>query len=93
MRFEWDAAKDRANYAKHGVNFETAARVFNDPNYLLIEDRTGEDRETRWHAIGMVGTTVLLVVHVYRSETDEEEVIRIISARKAREYESRGYFR
>jgi hypothetical protein len=92
MRFQWDAAKDRANHAKHGVNFETAARVFEDPNYILIEDRTGGDGETRWHAIGLVGAVVLLVVHVYRSTIDEEQIIRIISARKARKQESRGYF-
>jgi hypothetical protein len=92
MRFQWDAAKDRANHAKHGVNFETAARVFEDPNYILIEDRAGGDGETRWHAIGLVGAVVLLVVHVYRSTIDEEQIIRIISARKARKQESRGYF-
>ena len=68
------------------------ARVFEDPNYILIEDRTGGDGETRWHAIGLVGAVVLLVVHVYRSTIDEEQIIRIISARKARKQESRGYF-
>ena len=92
MRFEWDAAKNRANHVKHGVTFETAARVFEDPNYIVIEDRTGGDGETRWHAIGLLGAVVLLVVYVYRSTIDEEQIIRIISARKARKQESRGYF-
>ncbi len=47
MRFEWDAAKSRINQTKHnGLDFETAARVFNDPSMLLIEDRIvdGEQR-------------------------------------------------
>jgi hypothetical protein len=54
MRFEWDAAKNRANQAKHeGVDFETAARVFDDPDMLLLEDRVVAG-EQRWHAIGAV---------------------------------------
>lgn len=54
MRFEWDAAKDRANQAKHdGLDFETAARVFDDPDLLLLKDRVIEG-EQRWHAIGAV---------------------------------------
>jgi uncharacterized protein len=52
MCFEWDAAKDRANQAKHdGLDFETAARVFDDPNMLLLKDGVVET-EQRWHAVG-----------------------------------------
>jgi uncharacterized protein len=51
-----------------------------------------EDGEERWHAIGMVDAVLLLVVHVYRSTNDEEEIVRIISARKASKHEGRGYF-
>jgi uncharacterized DUF497 family protein len=86
-----DAEKNATNQAKHGVSFEVAARVFHDPNYLLRQDRIDEDGEQRWHAIGMVDAILLLVVHVYRSTSDEEEIIRIISARKASKNESRGY--
>jgi uncharacterized protein len=93
MQFEWDESKNRANRMKHGVDFGTAARVFTDPNYLLIEDRVDETGEQRWHAIGLAGAEPLLVVvHVYREEEHGEEIVRIISARKARESESRRYF-
>ncbi len=92
-RYEWDAAKDRANRTKHGVDFRTAARVFDDPNMLLIEDRTDEEGEQRWHALGLVGgRALLIVVHVYREAENSEEIIRIISARKANQRESRFYF-
>jgi hypothetical protein len=90
--FEWDEEKDAANQRKHGVDFESAARVFADPDYVLREDRTDEGGEMRWHAIGLVEAVLLLVVHVYRSSIDGEEIIRIISARKARKQERRGYF-
>lgn len=93
MRFEWDAAKDRANQAKHdGLNFKTAARVFDDPDMLLLKDRVIEG-EQRWHAIGAVMAAVLLVVHVYREDDENgEETIRIISAREASQRERGIYF-
>ena len=94
MRFEWDAAKDRANQTKHGVDFLTAARVFADPNLVLVEDWIDGEGERRWHALGIVEGVepLLVVVHVYREAEDGEEIVRIISARKARKYESRPYF-
>ena len=92
-RFEWDAAKDRANRMRHGFDFKTAARVFDDPNMVLVEDRIDEEGEQRWHALGMVWDRFLLVVvHVYREAQNGEEIIRIISARKANQHESRVYF-
>ena len=49
MRFEWDTKRNRINQAKHnGLDFETAARVFDDPNVVLMHDRV-IDGETRWH--------------------------------------------
>jgi len=92
VRFEWDEEKNAVNLSKHGVSFELAAHVFADPDYVLREDRVDEDGEMRWHAIGLVDAVLLLVVHVCRSNVDGEEIIRIISARKAREHEGRGYF-
>ncbi|MFB3920404.1 MAG: BrnT family toxin [Terriglobia bacterium] len=82
MRFEWDEQKSRSNLAKHQVSFETATLVFDDPFALSIYDRTVEG-EDRWHTLGLVGgVVILLVVHTHTAE-DEEEVIRIVSARKA----------
>jgi uncharacterized DUF497 family protein len=94
MRFKWDDEKNRINQRKHGgLAFETAALVFNDPLTLFRKDRIVEG-EQRWHAIGSARGAVLLVVHVYRVEDphDEEENIRIISAREANKRERRIYF-
>ena len=93
-RFEWDETKDRANRTKHGFGFRIAARVFADPNLVLMEDRVDEEGEQRWHALGMVGgRSLLVVVHVYREAENGEEIIRIISAREANKREGRVYFR
>lgn len=91
MRFEWDAAKNRANLTKHGLDFETGARVFNDPSMILAADRT-IGGETRWHAIGAVQHALVLVVHLYHEdEKNGEEIIRIIPARQANQRERRVY--
>ena len=82
MRFEWDERKNRSNRAKHKVSFETAELVFHDPFALSIQDRTAQG-EQRWQTIGLVGgVVVLLVAHTYNVENGDE-VIRIVSARKA----------
>jgi uncharacterized DUF497 family protein len=82
MQILWDAAKSRSNLAKHRVSFETAALVFDDPRALSIQDRIVEG-EQRWQTLGLVGgAAVLLVAHTY-DEEGGEEVVRIISARKA----------
>lgn len=92
MRFEWDSRKNRINQTKHnGLDFETAALVFNDPDVAFMKDRI-VDGEQRWHAIGAVSEAVLLVVHGYREDdVNGEEVIRIISAREANQRERRIY--
>jgi uncharacterized DUF497 family protein len=85
--------RNRVNERRHdGVAFETAALVFNDPLVIFGKDRIVEG-EQRWHAIGSALGAVLLVVHVYRVEdsNDEEESIRIISAREANKRERRIY--
>ncbi len=90
MRFTWDEAKSRKNRTKHKVSFETAALVFDDPFAISIQDRVVEG-EQRWQTLGLVGgTVVLLVVHTYEEE-EGEEVIRIISVRKATPRERRFY--
>ncbi|MDG4885109.1 BrnT family toxin [Mesorhizobium sp. WSM4884] len=90
LQFEWDPEKARRNLAKHGVAFDLAQKVFDDPLHLVVPDRF-EDGEQRWHAIGMVGTRViLLVVHTYPNPADEERV-RVVGARKATPHERRRY--
>ena len=93
MRYEWNEEKSRSNRKKHGIDFKTSVRVFNDPFLLLVKDRI-EDGEQRWHAIGAAEAAILLVVHAYRTEREhgEEEITRIISARPANKSERRRYF-
>lgn len=91
MKFEWDQAKNRANRVKHGLSFETASLVFDDPCHLSVQDRH-EGPEERWQTLGLAGgVVVLLVAHTYRESDRGEEVIRIISARKATAHERRRY--
>jgi uncharacterized DUF497 family protein len=90
IRFEWDEAKNRANKGKHGITFEQASEVFTDPNWLPRFDQT-QDGENRWHAIGLVrGIWLILVVHT-SAEDGVDQVIRIISARRANRKEERFY--
>jgi len=90
MRFEWDERKNRQNQQKHGVSFELAQEAFFDPFCLAISDRVMDD-EQRWWTIGRIETlTILVVVHTLRDELGEE-VIRIVSARKATARERRFY--
>lgn len=89
LRIEWDAAKARANEAKHGVTFEEAGTVFLDERALLIADPDHSDQEDRFVILGLSSSLRMLVVcHCYR---DSGRVIRIISARKATKSESKTY--
>lgn len=81
MIFAWDEDKNRINRKKHGVSFEAAARVFEDPQAVSYVERVVEGQE-RWHTIALAGgIALLLVVHTVEEENGEEK-IRIISARK-----------
>ena len=90
MEFEWDEQKNLTNFAKHKISFELARLVFEDPLHLVKFDRA-VDGEERWHVMGSVmDRHVLVVVHTYRNREDEE-FIRIISARRASSHERRQY--
>lgn len=92
MRLEWDDDKAKVNLAKHGVSFELAAQVFDDPGAVVALDRY-VDGEERWRTIGRVGLIlVLFVAHTYTDEAGETAV-RIISARKASRQEVKAYER
>ncbi|MDD4539839.1 MAG: BrnT family toxin [Lentisphaeria bacterium] len=89
MTFEWDLHKAASNAQKHGVIFEEAATVFEDEEALVIYDTEHSQAEDRFVILGMSSSLRLLVVcHCYRSA---EEVIRIVSARKATTKESHQY--
>lgn len=89
--FEWDSKKAENNFRKHGIRFEEAARVFDDPFALSEQDRI-ENGEQRWQTIGMVGGCLLLLVaHTVRLEDEGIEVVRIVSARRVDRKERRRY--
>ena len=90
MRFTWDEKKNQRNQQDHQVSFELAREVFADPLALSTMDRV-ENGEQRWQTVGMVGGTVILLVAHTVSEQEGEEVIRIISARKATKHERKAY--
>jgi len=90
LRFEWDSAKSKTNKRKHGIDFETAQGVFDDPCHISFTEAV-IDGEERWHSIGSIeGIITVVVVHTYREE-DSDEVIRIISARPATSHERKLY--
>ncbi len=90
MIIDWDDDKNHRNHTKHGVSFETAQHVFDDPLHLSLQDRF-EGGEERWQTIGKIGNVVVLLVAHTVSNQDNEEFIRIISARKATSHERKQY--
>lgn len=89
LRFQWDSAKSAANQRKHGVSFDEARTVFYDEHALLIADPDHSDAEDRFILLGLSSALRALVVcHCYRGE---DEVIRIISARRANRTERAQY--
>ena len=91
LRFEWDNRKNAANKRKHRVDFEEAASAFSDEHGLLLADPDYPDDEERFVLLGLSSLLRMLVVcHCYR---EQDEVIRIISARKAGRAEREQYNR
>ncbi|MBO4902981.1 MAG: BrnT family toxin [Lachnospiraceae bacterium] len=89
IRFEWDEKKNSSNQVKHKVSFEEAKTVFYDENALVRDDPDHSKDEDRFIILGFSAAANMLVVsHCYRTK---EEVIRIISARKATKKESEQY--
>jgi uncharacterized DUF497 family protein len=89
MELEWDADKAQSNLSKHHVSFEEAARVLLDPNRIETFDGREAYGEDRWKTVGLVEPALLAVVYTVRGEDDE--IIRLISARKADSYEQAQY--
>ena len=53
MKFRWDENKNAINKAKHGISFETAKLVFNDPFHISIQDHH-KNGEERWQTLGLI---------------------------------------
>ncbi len=86
FKFEWDGTKAAKNYAKHGVHFDVAKRIFQDPFALEWLDDRYDYGEGRHVIVGMVDGRLIVVVYAMR-----DDVIRIISARGAEPFERRLY--
>ena len=91
LQFEWDPNKATSNERKHGVSFDEASTVFSDDHAILLDDTEHSDDEDRFLLLGLSSNLRTIVVcHAYRPA---EDVIRLISARKATRRERRDYAR
>ena len=89
MDFEWDENKNQINQKKHGISFEDAKTVFEDELAILFDGPDHSAEEDRFLIIGMSRTEKICIVsHCYRGA---DEIIRIISARKATKGEQNVY--
>jgi uncharacterized DUF497 family protein len=86
VKFEWDEQKWGRNIRKHSIDFRDAVAIFAD-NIVTMEDTRFDYGEQRNISLGLLKGRVIVVVH-----TEDEDVIRLISARKATKYEQRIYY-
>ncbi len=86
MEYEWDELKRLSNLRKHGVDFHDVPAVF-DGDIVTVEDNRYDYGEQRSVTFGILKGRVIAIVH-----TERENCTRIISARKATDYEQRVYF-
>ena len=91
MQFEWNKQKSIINVKKHGVSFEDAREVFDDPLQISKLDHRYNYFEERWITLGSTKKEQILVVANLFFTDDGEEIIRIISARKANKLERNQY--
>ena len=88
--FEWDKKKDKANAKKHGVSFEEARTTFYDEHAIQLLDPDHSEDEDRFILLGTsYKLNTLVICHCFR---ENETIIRIISARKADNDESKAYW-
>ncbi len=92
VRFEWDAQKDFSNFRNHGVAFDEARTVFYDENAIEFCDEDHSLKEVRFLMIGLSSKLRILLVSYAVMETKNEDIVRIISSRKATKNERKIYF-
>ena len=87
MKFDWDEAKRQENIARHRIDFMDVPAVFDGPMLVRLDTRRdyGEDR---WIGMGLLRNMVAVVIYV---EWEDDETVRIISARRATQYEDRQF--
>lgn len=86
MQFAWDEAKRKANIIKHGIDFADAKTVFAGATFTIEDDRFVYD-EQRFITLGMLKGMVVVIAH-----TEQDDIIKIISMRKATKHEQKIYF-
>jgi uncharacterized protein len=87
MRFDWDENKAASNLLKHGVSFEEAKTVFDDPLYVDFYDPAHSEEEDRYLIVGESSQRRLLIA----SYTERGNLIRLISAREVTRTERKFY--
>ncbi len=86
MIFEWDEGKAVSNLGKHGISFEDAKMIFDDPATIIDTGTTTDYGEQRFKAFGYPGVTSIIVVFTMRASS-----VRIISATRSHRSERRRY--
>ena len=89
MNITWDSSKNEKNEKKHKLGLDLSRHVFDDPLMAIVYDRF-ENGEHRYHAIGVVQSKCLLVVHTY-PDADNERNITVIGLREATSDERKRY--
>ena len=90
--FEWDSRKAHDNRNKHSITFDEATTVFRDSKALSIFDPDHSENEDRWITMGISEKgRLLIVIHTFRKESEDNVTIRIISSRKATKQEIQKY--
>jgi hypothetical protein len=87
LQFEWDPEKAKKNLKKHGVSFEEASTIFDDPQFISFLDEEHSEDEERHITIGMSDKMRLVMA----AHTERRNLIRLISARKATKNEEKFY--
>lgn len=89
IKFVWDENKNEINKKKHGISFEEATEVFSDDNAILFDDPDHSLEEDRFLVIGAIKSSKICIVsHCYK---DDDNIIRLISAREATKRERTVY--
>lgn len=96
MIFEYDEEKNENNIKKHGLSLKNAAKVFWDYDRIELYDEEHSEEEDRFDLVGRIGDDILFVVYTERVKRKRNgkkvDVIRIISARMATDFERRLYY-
>ena len=87
MEFEWDEAKRKSNLRNHGIDFFGIEQVFEGQTVTILDDRFDYGEE-RFVTFGLLDGRVVAIAH-----TETDEVIRIISVRKATKDEESSYIK